>query len=77
MAKTAEEIGRQEDSAEQARRELRELPEGTVLTWEHAMSYVRRLGIKMPPGWTSANDIRELRGPLPDDDPDFVNVSRR
>jgi hypothetical protein len=28
-----------------------------------------RLMPKMPAGWTSADDIRELRGPLPEDDP--------
>ena len=76
MAKTAEEMGRQQETAEQARRELRALPEGTMLSWKDAMAYVRRLGIKMPPGWTSAGDIRELRGPLPDNDSDLVNVSR-
>jgi hypothetical protein len=77
MAKSLEETDGQQETAEQARRELRQLPEGTKLTWEDAMSYVRRLGIKMPPGWTSADDIRQLRGPLPADDPDFVNVTRR
>jgi hypothetical protein len=28
--------------------------------------------VKEPEGWTSADDIRDFRGPLPEDDPDMV-----
>ena len=28
--------------------------------------------VKGPEGWTSAGDIRDFRGPLPEDDPDMV-----
>ncbi len=77
MAKTLERTARDQEAVEQVHRELQALPSGTTLSWDEVMSYVRRIGIKMPEGWTSADDIRELRGPLPDDDPDFVNVARR
>ena len=66
-----------EQELEQIRRELDALPEGTTLPWEEIRSYIRRIGIKMPPGWTSAHIIRELRGPLPEDDPLFLNGDRR
>jgi len=77
MANTAEETTPDQREAEQARRELEARPAGTPLSWDEAMSYVRRLGLKMPDGWTSADVIREHRGPLPEDDPDFANVDRR
>ena len=35
-----------------------------------------RLMPKMPPGWSSADDIREFRGPLPGDDPLFRDRRR-
>ncbi|HYI11077.1 MAG TPA: hypothetical protein VEK57_18615 [Thermoanaerobaculia bacterium] len=28
--------------------------------------------VKVPEGWTSADDIRDFRGPLPEDDPDMI-----
>jgi hypothetical protein len=65
-----------EDAVEQVRKELAALPEGRTLSWDEAMSYVRRLPRNLAPGETSADIIRELRGPLPEDDPDFVNVRR-
>jgi hypothetical protein len=67
MAKTAEETTRDQREAEQVLRELEARPPGTPLSWEEAMSYVRRLGFETPEGWTSADIIREYRGPLPDD----------
>jgi hypothetical protein len=45
------------------------------MTWEEFMSALRQLPPKALPE-TSASIIRELRGPLPEDDPDFVNVDR-
>ena len=68
MAKVAEKTTPDQREAEQARRELEARPPGTPLSWGEAMSYVRRLGLKMPEGWTSADIIREYRGPLSDDD---------
>jgi hypothetical protein len=68
MAKTAER-SHETDEIEQVRRELEALPAGTTLNWDEIEAYVRRLGIRMPDGWTSADDIRELRGPLPDEEP--------
>ncbi len=68
MAKVAEKTTPDQREAEQARRELEARPPGTPMTWDEAMSYVRRLGLKMPDGWTSADIIREYRGPLPGDD---------
>jgi hypothetical protein len=42
------------------------------LKGEEWLAYVRRLPkANLPEGWSSAEIIRELRGPLPDDDPDF------
>lgn len=67
MAKPAEDA-RDQGEVEQVRRELEARTPGTPLTWEETMSYVRRMGLKMPDGWTSADIIREYRGPLPGDD---------
>ena len=36
--------------------------------WRALAKKLPRLG-DMPEGWTSADDIREFRGPLPEDDP--------
>lgn len=68
MGKVAERTARDPETVEQVRRELQALPPGTTLSWEQVSSYVRRIGIEMPAGWSSADDIRELRGPLPDDE---------
>jgi hypothetical protein len=76
MAKTLEQTERdQEAVAQEVLREL-EARRGT-LSNEEVFALLRRLPPKLAPGETSADDIRELRGPLPDDDPDFVNVDRR
>lgn len=62
---------RNQESLEQLLAELRAIPTGS-LSGEAWLSYVRRLPKPdLPEGWTSADDIRELRGPLPEDDPDF------
>lgn len=52
-------------------RELRELPADYALTHEEAMEFARRLPAR-PAYPTSADIIREMRGPLPEDDPYFV-----
>jgi hypothetical protein len=71
MAKTAQKDEKGQESAEQLLAELRAIPSNS-LSGEEWLSYVRRLPKPvLPDGWTSADDIRELRGPLPEDDPDF------
>ncbi len=69
MGKTIEEQER--ESAAQILAELEALPPGS-LTGEQWLSFVRRLPKPdLPEGWSSADDIRELRGPLPEDDPEY------
>ena len=71
MAKTAEKDEKNQESVEQVLAELRAIPSNS-LSGEEVLSYLRRLPKpNLPEGWTSADDIRELRGPLPEDDPDF------
>ena len=71
MAKTAEETEKEQERLEALLAELRALPPGS-LKGEELLSYLQRLPKpNLPEGWTSAEDIRELRGPLPDDDPEF------
>jgi len=41
------------------------------------LDILARMPPRVPHGWTSAELIRELRGPLPEDDPEFANVDRR
>lgn len=71
MAKAAEKDEKDQESVEQVLAELRAIPSNS-LSGEEVVAYLRRLPKpKLPEGWTSADDIRELRGPLPEDDPDF------
>jgi hypothetical protein len=73
MAKTME----QEEAVDQVLRELHALPPGAKLTNEEVIAFVRRLP-QRPSDWTSADVIRELRGPLPEDDPEYQrNHGRR
>jgi hypothetical protein len=72
MAKTAEETSRRE-LVDEIRRELA-ARRGTMTNAE-VFGLLRRLPAR-PSEWTSADVIRELRGPLPEDDPDFANVDR-
>lgn len=51
-------------------RDLEALPPDHKFTPEEFLAFVRRMP-KMPEGWSSADDIREMRGPLPEDDPEF------
>lgn len=66
MAKTLEK--KEESAAAQIIRELKALPPGYKLTHAELMSYVRRMPKPKPGGPTSAEIIRELRGPLPGDE---------
>ncbi len=70
MAKTLERTVQEDEAVRQVLRELQALPPGTTLTHEEVIAYVRRLP-RRPNDWTSADVIRELRGPLPEDDPEF------
>ena len=74
MAKTMEEpfvlTPEQREAVRGVLRDLRALPEGTILTMDEIAALVHRLPDR-PRSWTSADVIREARGPLPEDDPDF------
>jgi hypothetical protein len=67
---------RDQEAAEAVLRDLRALPEGTKLTNEELFAFIQRLP-PMHDGFSSADVIRELRGPLPEDDPDFPPDDRR
>jgi hypothetical protein len=69
MAKTLEKT-EAEIQAEELLRDLKALPPDHMLTPEEFLSFVRRMP-KMPEGWSSADIIREMRGPLPEDDPEY------
>jgi hypothetical protein len=69
MAST-EEMTEQERQAAEVLRDLKARPRGKKLTPDELMAFIRRMP-GMPEGWTSADDIRELRGPLPEDDPEY------
>ncbi|HYC93833.1 MAG TPA: hypothetical protein VEO54_31820 [Thermoanaerobaculia bacterium] len=72
MSKTAEETER-EQAITEVLAELKAMPPGKTLSsreWYDIVKRLPKLGT-MPEGWSSAEDIREMRGPLPEDDPDF------
>jgi hypothetical protein len=73
MGKTAQERTKEEIIAE-VRREL-QAGRGK-LTNAEIFDLLARIP-RNPNVGSSADIIRELRGPLPDDDPDFKNVDRR
>jgi hypothetical protein len=53
-------------------RDLEARPPGKPLTGDELMSFIRRLPkLDLPDDWTSADDIRDFRGPLPEDDPEY------
>jgi hypothetical protein len=60
----------QREAVEGVIRDLQALPKGTILTMDEIAALVARLPGR-PKTWTSADVIREARGPLPEDDPDF------
>ena len=71
MAKVDETTEKQRQ-VEELLRDLNALPPGHQLRGEELMSFIRRLPkLDLPDDWTSADDIRELRGPLPEDDPEY------
>lgn len=72
MAKTVEDIEKKQ-ALREVMRELEALPPGKKLTSEEWLALAQKLPKlgNMPEGWTSADDIREFRGPLPEDDPDY------
>lgn len=73
MGKTAQELTKDEIMADVRR----QLQEGRgKLTNAEVFGLLDRLP-ERPPSFTSADVIRELRGPLPEDDPDFADVDRR
>lgn len=65
-----------DQAVEAVLQDLRALPEGTKLTNEELFALIQRLP-PMYDGFSSADVIRELRGPLPEDDPDFPLDDRR
>jgi hypothetical protein len=76
MAKVIDGEVRDQEAVREVIRDLEARPAGHQLTWNEVMGFIRRLP-KMPRGWTSADDIRELRGPLPEDDPELGRSDRR
>ncbi|HEX8408674.1 MAG TPA: hypothetical protein VF883_07415 [Thermoanaerobaculia bacterium] len=71
MAKTVEKTERELEPVEDVLAEIRAIPSNS-LSGDEWLAYLRRLPKPdLPQGWTSADDIRELRGPLPEDDPDY------
>ena len=75
MAKTEELTERRQDAVREVLAELRALPAGAALTRDQILSYLARMP-ERPNDFTSADVIRELRGPLPDDDPEFQRGRR-
>jgi hypothetical protein len=69
MAKV-EEMTERERMAAEVLRELRARPRGKKLTGDELMALISKMP-EPPEEWTSADDIRELRGPLPEDDPEY------
>lgn len=68
----------EQEQLRQLHRDLEKLPPGHKLTFAEWLEYAKRMPQLVPDGWTSADDIRELRGPLPEDDPEYQrNYGRR
>ena len=72
MAKTEEETERAA-AVQEVLRELHALPEGA--TNREVFAVLAKLP-RRPREWTSADVIREARGPLPEDDPLFADRRR-
>jgi hypothetical protein len=70
-----EEMTERERKAAEVLRELNAQPPGQLLTRQELVALLRRMP-GMPEGWSSAEYIRELRGPLPEDDPDCSRDDR-
>jgi hypothetical protein len=67
---TTGELTERERKVAEVLRDLKARPPGKKLTPEELMSFISRMP-GMPEGWTSADYIREFRGPLPEDDPEY------
>ena len=66
---------RDQGAVREVLRDLEARPAGRPLTWDEMMAFIRRMP-KMPEGWTSADAIREARGPLPEDGTIFPDDRR-
>jgi hypothetical protein len=75
MAKTVERTERSQEAARQVLAELRALPPDAMLSREQILTYLERMPARSE-DFTSADVIRELRGPLPDDDPEYQRKIR-
>jgi hypothetical protein len=76
MSKT-EEATEQDAAMQQLLGELQGLPSGAVLTKRQVLAYVDRMP-PVPAELDTSSAIRELRGPLPEDDPEYQhNFGRR
>jgi hypothetical protein len=76
MAKTVERTDRDQETVREVLAELRALPVDAALSREQILAYLERMPPR-PNDFSSADVIRELRGPLPDDDPEFQRKIRR
>ena len=74
MAKTEEETERAA-AAREILDVLEALPPGTKLSNQEVFALLSKLPPR-PRDWTSADVIREMRGPLPEDDPLFDDRRR-
>jgi hypothetical protein len=75
MAKTIEKT--EHEGLAEIRRVLDSLAPGETLPDEEFFRLVSLMPKAKPGGPTSAEIIRELRGPLPEDDPEFQRKHRR
>ena len=75
MAKTLERTQRDQQAVEAVLADLRALPPDATLSREQILAYLERMPPR-PNDFTSADVIRELRGPLPEDDPEFQRKIR-
>ncbi len=71
-----DEMAERDRKAGEVLRELRARPKGKKLTPDELVALISKMP-GVPDGWTSAEYIRELRGPLPEDDPEFQEFIRR
>lgn len=75
MAKTVEMTEQGQEAVRQVLAELRALPDDAELTREQVLAYLERMPARSN-DFTSADVIRDLRGPLPEDDPAFQRKIR-
>ena len=70
-----DELTERERKPAEVLREHEAHPPGYKMTPDELMAIIRKMP-GLPEGWSSADYIRELRGPLPEDDPEFPNFIR-